>query len=212
MFITLEGIEGAGKTSQVENIVAFFKTRGYDCVTTREPGGTSIGTQIRGILLDPANADLDAGAELLLYMADRVQHIRAFIQPHLADGHVVLCDRFFDATLVYQGYARGVDRTLIRNLHQMVCGDLRPDVTFLFDLDPAVGLARAWHQIRNGDRVDLETRFEQEQLAFHQKVREGYLDLARREPGRFRVIDAGQSETQVTRAVESILDQLVALL
>lgn len=210
MFITLEGIEGAGKTSQVENIVAFFNARGYDCVTTREPGGTPIGAQIRGVLLDPANADLDAGAELLLYVADRVQHIRTVIQPHLEAGHVVLCDRFFDATLVYQGYARGVGQTLIRDLHRLVCGDLQPDATLLFDLDPAVGLARAWHQIRNGDRADLESRFEQEKLAFHQKVRDGYLDLARREPQRFRVIDAGQSEEQVARAVERALDQFLA--
>ena len=111
---------------------------------------------------------------------------------------------------MYQGFARGLDQTLIRALHRLVCADLQPDATLLLDLDPAVGLARAWRQIRNGDREDLETRFEQEQLAFHQKVREGYLDLARREPQRFRIIDAGQGETQVTRAVERALDQILA--
>jgi dTMP kinase len=118
MFITLEGIEGAGKTSQVRNIVAMLQARGYECVTTREPGGTPIGAQIRGVLLDPANSGLDARAELLLYVADRVQHIQTLIKPRLTAGSAVLCDRFFDATLVYQGYARGLDKGLIRNLHR----------------------------------------------------------------------------------------------
>ena len=114
MLITLEGIEGGGKTSQIANMVAFIESRGYACRTTREPGGTAIGTQIRGVLLNPANHDLDPLSELLLYVADRVQHIQAVIAPRLAAGDVVLCDRFFDATLVYQGYARGLDKTLIR--------------------------------------------------------------------------------------------------
>jgi dTMP kinase len=209
MFISLEGIEGAGKTTQLKNIVAYLQGRGYECVTTREPGGTDIGARIRGILLDPANQELDAVAELLLYVADRVQHLRTFIQPHLAAGRVVLCDRYFDATLVYQGYARGVDTTLIRRLHQLVCDNLQPDITLLFDLDPSVGLGRAWDQIRNGARTSLETRFEQEKLAFHQKVREGYLDLARMEPGRFRVIDAEQEPRTVALAVETLLTQLL---
>ncbi len=209
MFISLEGIEGAGKTSQLKNIIAYLKGRGYECVTTREPGGTDIGTRIRGILLDPANKDLDTVAELLLYVADRVQHLRTFIKPHLAAGRVVLCDRYFDATLAYQGYARGVDKTLIRRLHQLVCDNLQPDCTLLFDLDPSVGLGRAWGQIRNGARTRLETRFEQEKLAFHQKVREGYLDLARMEPERFRVIDAGQDPRAVSLAVENLLTQLL---
>jgi dTMP kinase len=209
MFISLEGIEGAGKTTQLKNIVAYLQGRGYECVTTREPGGTDIGARIRGILLDPANQDLDAVAELLLYVADRVQHLRTFIRPHLTAGRVVLCDRYFDATLVYQGYARGVDKTLIRRLHQLVCDNLQPDITLLFDLDPSVGLGRAWDQIQNGARTQLETRFEQEKLAFHQKVREGYLDLARMEPGRFRVIDAGQDLRTVALAVETLLTQLL---
>lgn len=205
MFITLEGIEGAGKSSQLENIVAFFKDRGYPCVTTREPGGTAVGTQIRGILLDPENRDLDPRAELLLYVADRIQHIKKVIEPHLAGRRVVLCDRFFDATLVYQGYARGLDTGLIRDLHRLVCNDLAPDLTLLFDLDPRVGLARAWRQIDSGGRTDLESRFELEALAFHQKVRSGYLELARIDPGRFRIIDAAQERDEVTRAIEAVL-------
>jgi dTMP kinase len=209
MFITLEGIEGAGKTTQVENIVAFFKARGYEVVTTREPGGTRIGEQIRTILLDEANADLDAGTELLLYVADRVQHIRTFIEPHLRAGRVVVCDRYFDATLVYQGYARGVDKEMIRGLHRLVCNGLQPDVTLLFDLDPRVGLARAWQRIKNKASLEAESRFEQEALSFHQKVRNGYLDLARMDPGRIKIIDADRDPDQVAGDLDAVLKLLV---
>jgi dTMP kinase len=122
---------------------------------------------------------------------------------------VVLCDRFFDATLVYQGYARGLDRALIIELHRLVCHNLQPDVTLLFDLDPTVGLKRAWQAIDAGGRSHQETRFEHEQLAFHQKVRTGYLDLAQREPQRFRVIDAAGDVQQITRSVEAVLGALL---
>ncbi len=205
MFITLEGIEGAGKTTQLEKIVAFLESRGYECQTTREPGGTAIGERIRGILLDPAHVKLDPVAELLLYMADRVQHIRTVIEPGMAAGRVVLCDRFFDATLVYQGYARGLDLKMIRRLHQLACDNLQPDLTLLFDLDPTVGLQRAWRQIHNGARTNAETRFEQEKIGFHRKVRAGYLELARIAPERIRVVDAGLAEQAVSQAVKQIL-------
>ncbi len=205
MFITLEGIEGAGKTSQLDNIVAFMEGRGYECITTREPGGTAIGSQIRGVLLNPENDNLDPDAELLLYVADRVQHIRTLIEPHLTAGRVVICDRFYDATLVYQGYARGLDIGLIRNLHRWVCHDLTPDLTLLFDLEPKVGLARAWRQIDSGGRTDQESRFEMEKLAFHEKVRQGYLELSQGAPERFRIIDAQQSPQQVSQALQDVL-------
>jgi dTMP kinase len=209
MFITLEGVEGSGKSTQIENIVAFLQVRGYECVTSREPGGTDIGAQIREVLLDPRNTDLDAAAELLLYTADRVQHIRSVIFPHLAAGRVVVCDRFFDATMVYQGYARGLDKKMIRSLHRLVCDDLQPDLTLLFDLEPHLGLQRAWRQINSGGRTQAETRFEQEKLAFHQAVRDGYLDIARREPGRFRIIDADQSPQAVARSIEAELESVL---
>jgi dTMP kinase len=205
MFITLEGVEGAGKTSQVENIVAFFKARGYECVTTREPGGTAVGRQIRAILLDAANTGMDAGTELLLYVADRVQHIQSLIKPHLEAGRVVICDRYADATLVYQGFARGLDSALIRRLHTLMCHDLQPDVTILFDLEPELGLARAWQRIEGRSGQADESRFEQETLVFHQKVREGYLTLARDNPHRFSIIDARQDKQNVTRAIENLL-------
>lgn len=210
MFITLEGIEGAGKTSQLDNIVAFMTACGYECVTTREPGGTDIGAQIRKVLLNPAHKDLDARAELLLYVADRIQHINTVIEPNLESGRVVICDRFFDATLVYQGYARGLDRQLMRDLHAMVCGGLKPDLTLLFDLAPEIGLERAWRRINNGTLENAESRFENEKLQFHNKVRQGYLDLAQMEPRRFRVIDAGQAEDAVAEALRGVLSDYLA--
>jgi dTMP kinase len=156
-------------------------------------------------LLNPENNDLNADTELLLYVADRVQHIKTVIEPHLKDHRVVICDRFYDATMVYQGYARGLDKTLIRNLHHLVCGNLTPDLTLLFDLDPEVGLARAWRDIENGGRTDQESRFEKEKRVFHEKVRQGYLDAASSEPGRFRIIDAGQEYHRVTADIEMVL-------
>ena len=205
MFITLEGVEGAGKTSQLENIVAFLKSKGYVCVTTREPGGTPIGQKIRGILLAPESRDLTPEAELMLYVADRVQHIKALIEPSLDAGHAVVCDRFFDATLVYQGVARGLDPALITTLHRLVCADLQPDLTLLFDLDPAAGLARAWRQLNNGTRNQGESRFEGEKAAFHHKVRDGYLALARQNPARYRIIDASHPMDRVSKSVEKTL-------
>jgi dTMP kinase len=210
MFITLEGIEGAGKTCQLTNIVTFLTSKGHECITTREPGGTAIGGQIRGVLLDPSNTGLVPAAELLLYVADRIQHIRTVIEPHLAANRTVLCDRFFDATLVYQGYARGLDKTLIYQLHALVCDNLQPDLTLLFDLEPETGLARAWRQINNGDRTGSESRFEQETIEFHRKVRAGYLDLARKSPQRFRIIDAGRDKQAVTKAVHRELATYLA--
>ncbi len=209
MLITLEGIEGAGKTSQIQNIVALLEARGYECVTTREPGGTEIGLQIREVLLNPANIELDARAELMLYVADRIQHIQRVIRPQLKAGKVVLCDRFFDATLVYQGYARGLDKRLICDLHRLVCDDLKPDLTLLFDLKPETGLSRAWRQINSGGRVGAESRFEQEKIDFHQKVRNGYLDVARSEPQRFRLVDAEQNQSQVFTAISLLLNDFL---
>ena len=201
MFITLEGIEGSGKTTQIKNIVEFLENKGYDCVVTREPGGTKIGEKIRSILLDPENRDMEPACELLLYFSDRVQHIKELINPALSEGKTIICDRFFDATLVYQGYARGLSIDLIIKLHQMIAYGLKPDITILLDLLPEIGLSRAWEQIDNGSRSGGETRFEKETLLFHEKIRAGYLELARLEPKRFRVIDASKSENQVKQQI-----------
>lgn len=205
MFITLEGIEGSGKTTQLDPMVAFLTQKGHDCIVTREPGGTRIGQQIRAILLDPHNKALDPLSELLLYAADRAQHIKTKIIPDLSAGKTVICDRFFDATTVYQGYGRDLDISIINMLHQIVLDGLKPDLTILFDLPVETGLSRAWKQINDGSRSDLETRFEEEALAFHQKIRDGYLELAKREPDRFRIIDAGGSKETVKEAVTNTL-------
>lgn len=205
MFITLEGIEGSGKTTQLGFIADLLKEKGHACVITREPGGTEIGKKIRRILLDPNCDAMDPATELLLYTADRVQHAKELIRPSLAAGQTVICDRYFDATLVYQGYARGLDVELIERLHRLMLSDLKPDLTLLLDLPPELGLSRAWAQIRDGSRTGMETRFENEALLFHEKVREGYLVLARREPDRFRIIDASRDVDNVREEIRKMI-------
>ena len=211
MFITLEGGEGAGKTTQVVHLAGFLARQGVKSILTREPGGTVLGKQIRSLLLNPDHTGMAAETELLLYMADRAEHVHTIIRPALAAGTTVLCDRFFDATLVYQGVARGLAAEWIGQLHDLVFDGLRPDLTLLLDLPPEVGLARARRQLEKGVRSKRESRFEDETLVFHQRVREGYLALAHQEPGRFRVIDAGQDELRVWKdiqaAVEAVLNE-----
>jgi dTMP kinase len=207
MFISLEGIEGCGKTTQINHLKDFIEKKGQACVVTREPGGTAIGGDIRSILLNPANNNLVPKAELLLYMADRAQHIAALIKPALAQNKVVLCDRYFDATVVYQGYARGLGTKFICELHRLLLEDFKPDITLLLDLSPKVGLARAWKELNNGTRSGTESRFEEETLSFHEKVRSGYLELARQEPDRFKIIDAANEETRVQADIQGVLEQ-----
>ena len=177
MFITFEGIEGSGKTTQIQAVHANLVHKGHDCIVTREPGGSKIGRQIRSILLDSKNKGLQPLAELLLYMADRAQHLDETVKPGLSAGKIILCDRYYDATVAYQGYARGLDSDLISRLHGLAFADYKPDITFLLDLPPEIGLGRAWRQIENGQRTGKETRFEEETLGFHRSVREGYLAL-----------------------------------
>ncbi len=209
MFITLEGIEGSGKTTQIDRLAEFLEANGMKCVTTRQPGGTVIGENIRSILLNPANHTLQPMTELLLYLADRAQHIDEIISPALAAGKTVICDRYFDATLVYQGYARGLSVQLLLELHQILFDNLKPDVTLLLDLSPRQGLERAWQQLNSGQRVGHESRFENEAVAFHKKVRTGYLELARLEPQRFRIIDAAQSPDQVFAEISKTLSSFL---
>jgi dTMP kinase len=206
MFITLEGGEGAGKTTQVVHLAGFLARQGVKSILTREPGGTVLGKQIRSLLLNPDHTGMAAETELLLYMADRAEHVHTIIRPALAAGTTVLCDRFFDATLVYQGVARGLAAEWIGRLHDLVFDGLRPDLTLLLDLPPEVGLARARRQLEKGVRSKRESRFEDETLVFHQRVREGYLALAHQEPGRFRVIDAGQDELRVWKDIQAAVE------
>ena len=206
MFITLEGIEGSGKSTQILHVFNFLNKLGLKCVITREPGGTRIGRKIRSILLDPESSAMNPAAELLLYTADRVQHIQEIILPMIEGGSIVICDRYFDATLAYQGVARGLDMSLIQDLHKLICRNLKPDLTFLLDLTPDTGLLRAWKQLKSGSRTDTESRFENETLAFHERVRAGYLAIAEKEPERFRIIDASQSQDQVQAQIGRVLE------
>ena len=209
MFITIEGIEGSGKTSQIKHIADFLKDHGLDYVITREPGGTITGKKIRSILLDPENKDIDPIAELLLYNADRVHHINKIIRPSLSKGKIIICDRYFDSTIAYQGYARGLNISLIKKLHELVAENLKPDITFLLDLKPKIGLERVWKQVKNGERSFIETRFEKEVLSFHEKVRKGFLAMAEFEPDRFKIIDASQNITNVKKIIIKILKTII---
>ena len=207
MFITFEGIEGAGKTTQIKRLHAFLIKKGYDSIITREPGGTKIGGHIRAILLDPKNSDMKPLTELLLYSADRAQHINEIIKPALNKNKIILCDRYFDATMVYQGVTRGVNTELVKKLHEIIFDNLKPDITFLLDLAPKLGLQRAWKDINKGFRKNNETRFENEKFAFHEKIRAGYLELAYNEPERFRIIDASKDQDRI---YQEIIDFLIA--
>ena len=160
MFITLEGIEGSGKTTQLTHIEAFFARRGMETLVTREPGGTMVGEKIRAVLLNPDIEKMSPLTELFLYEADRIEHLEKIIRPALAAGKIVLCDRFYDATVVYQGYGRGLDLEMIHRLHRLILGNLKPDLTILFDLTPEIGLDRAWNQVGNGDENSVRDAVE----------------------------------------------------
>jgi len=207
-FITFEGIEGSGKSTQIALLAKYLTLSGTRITLTREPGGTPIGDQVRKILLDPANRMLDPTAELLLYAASRAQHLHEVILPRLAEGTTVLCDRFSDATLAYQGYGRGLDREMIRTLDRIVTTGMRPDLTLLFDINSSVGITRA--RGRNDSRgLEAEARFENEELAFHDRVRQGYLALAAQEPDRIRIVDGAGTPEAVQERVRKIADGLL---
>ncbi len=210
VFVTFEGIEGSGKSTQIGLLADYLTTLGRPVTLTREPGGTPIGDQVRKILLDPASKGLDPVAELLLYTASRVQHLREVILPALEKGRVVLCDRFSDATLAYQGHGRGLDIDMIRALDRIVTGGRLPDLTILLDIGAAAGLARA--RGRNSSRqLEHEGRFENEEAAFHHRVREGYLALAKEQPERFRVVDASRSPDEVGQEIREIVDDMLRM-
>ncbi|MEB6590835.1 dTMP kinase [Pseudomonas asiatica] len=198
LFITLEGPEGAGKSTNRDYLAARLREQGLDVVLTREPGGTPLAEKVRELLLAPSDEAMAADTELLLVFAARAQHLAQVIRPALARGAVVLCDRFTDATYAYQGGGRGLPVERIASLEQFVQGDLRPDLTLVFDLPVEVGLARAAAR----GRLD---RFEQEGQAFFEAVRQAYLQRALREPQRYRLLDAAQPLEAVQRAIDALL-------
>ncbi|SUF08920.1 Thymidylate kinase [Pseudomonas putida] len=198
LFITLEGPEGAGKSTNRDYLAARLREQGLDVVLTREPGGTPLAEKVRELLLAPSDEVMAADTELLLVFAARAQHLAQVIRPALERGVVVLCDRFTDATYAYQGGGRGLSVERIAVLEQFVQGELRPDLTLVFDLPVEVGLARAAAR----GRLD---RFEQEGQAFFEAVRQAYLQRARREPQRYDLLDAAQPLEAVQRAIDALL-------
>lgn len=199
MFITFEGPEGSGKSSQIRLLGAFLQSLGYVVRLTREPGGTPIGDEIRACVHNVHNMHMCPEAELLLYSASRAQLVWEVIRPSLAAGQMVLCDRYSDSTLAYQGYGRGLELNALRQITNFATGGLKPDLTFLLDIDVEVGLSRRSDGGMEMNRLDLET------VAFHQRVRQGYHHLASLEPSRWVIIDADD-------AVEAVQEKLRAVI
>jgi len=207
-FVTFEGGDGTGKTTQIKALESYLNSRGRSCLVTREPGGTELGAMLRRVLLEAGGATIAPSSELFLYLADRAQHVSEVIRPALAAGKLVLCDRFTDSTLAYQGYGRGLDLGLLRQFNSVADAGTRPDLTLLLDCPIDIGLGRtASRQAQSRSDAPKEDRFEREQLEFHEKVRAGFLDLARHEPGRFRVIDAAQPAADVSLEIRRIIDE-----
>jgi dTMP kinase len=208
-FITFEGGEGSGKTTQIKLAADWLGERGIPVLSTAEPGGTPLGRKIREILLNLGSWTIGAEAELLLFAAARAQHVRETILPALEAGQRVLCDRFADATLAYQGFGRGLDVAFIRTLNDFSTCSLKPDLTLLFDLPVETGLERAKKRTDGGRPEAAEDRFEREEGTFHGRIREGYLSLAAEEPERFRIIN-GAAEVETVR--REVCRHLTALL
>jgi dTMP kinase len=206
-FLTFEGMDGCGKTTQIRLLAQHLRSQGREVVETVEPGGTEIGRQIRRILLDPANGAIQARTELLLYFASRAQNVDEVIRPALERGDIVLCDRFTDSTLVYQGCGRGLDAEIVLDLDRIACQGLRPATTVLIDIDLETSLNRA--KRRNERFGQSESRIDEESAAFHESVRQGYLALAAAEPARFVVIDGRASIGEVAKRVQEALQKRV---
>ena len=202
-FVSFEGIEGCGKTTQIALLSEALKRRSIPHSVTREPGGTAVGEGIRKILLHSETIHLTAAAELLLFYASRSQNILEKIEPSLARGEVVICDRFYHASMAYQGYGRGIPIEFIEKLTDLVCGERRPEITILLDIEPEVGLARA--RARNSKRSEDEGRFEMEEIPFYTKIRNGYLELAHRERDRIRTVAANRPIDVIHQDVLQIL-------
>ena len=204
LFITFEGIEGCGKTTQAKLFMEKLHQLHVPALLTREPGGTRIGDQIRKILLHADNTDMVPMAELLLYEASRAQHVQQVITPNLHNGIHVICDRYGDASVAYQGAGRNLTPQLVKEANRLATGGLQPHLTILIDIDPQQGLSRARARNLAFDFAIQEGRFEEEDIAFHRKVREGYLTLAQEHPARFRIIGGSGSVEEVNRQIQDI--------
>ena len=205
MFITIEGPDGGGKTTQMNMLVPVLEERGLDIVRTREPGGTDIGDQIRSVIMDMKNKSMDPRAEILLFCASRAQLVSELIRPSLASGKIVLCDRYADSTMAYQGYGHGLDRTVLKNLLEFATGGLKPDLTILLDISAEAGLRR---RITNHDEWN---RMDDYALQFHERVRNGYLEMAAAEPNRFVIINADRPKEAVHEDIINRLESLMKM-
>ncbi|HVA00749.1 MAG TPA: dTMP kinase [Terriglobia bacterium] len=208
IFITFEGIDGSGKSTQVSKLVEYLRGRSVPAVMTREPGGTKVGEHIRALLLHPGNGKMASLTELVLMYAAREQHLDEVVRPALARGRVIVSDRYNDASFAYQGYGRMLGARTVRALDQIICGRTQPDLTLLLDLDPRTALERA--RRRNSHRRSRDTRFENHGLKFQQRVRAGYLAMARQQPRRIKVIPADRPAAEIQEDVRKLVDALLA--
>lgn len=204
-FITFEGLDGCGKTTQLDRLASALKAAGHDVVTTREPGGTPIGERVRAILLDARTEGLSPRAELALMFAARAEHIHQVIKPALRQGKIVLCDRFTDSSEAYQGYGRQLGSDTVLKMHEVACQDFWPDLTILLMNDLAASVTRA--QRRNATDQDKEGRFENEDAAFHERVQRGYEEIARRDPKRVLAVDARGTVEEVRQRIVAALKE-----
>jgi len=212
-FITFEGPEGSGKTTQIERLAAWLRSKGHDVVVTFEPGGTEIGARVRALLFDLAHGEMTARTELLLMNAARAQHVEQVIEPALAAGKIVLSDRFAESSLAYQGFGRELGLDVAEPICEFATGGLKPNLVLLLDLDVAKGLKRN-RKLDAGSAAQgatKENRFEAESLAFHQRVRDGFLQLAKREPDRFVVLDATRSVLELEAEIRKIVAERLGL-
>ena len=209
MFITFEGIEGTGKTTQIKKLTAFLEESGHDVDVTLEPGGSRIGKELRKILLNMDSTDITGECELFLYLADRAQHVGQVIKPAVEAGKIIISDRFADSTIVYQGYGRGLDPKLLRELNDVAVSGNWPDLTILLDLDPEIGLKRAMTRNLQENKMQEEGRFEAESLEFHSRVREGYLTWAALNNDRFLVVNADQTPDEIFEEIkEKVVERI----
>jgi len=211
LFITFEGIEGSGKSTQMNLLKGYLEKKGRSVLSLREPGGTSIGESLRRILLTVGDEEIAPATELFLYEACRAQLVANVIRPALASGRIVLCDRFIDSTLAYQGHGRGIDSGHIRSMNDTASGGIKPDITFFLDIEAEAGLKRAWSRLNDGDGDGddgvKEDRFEREDMAFHERVRQGFLEIAAREQ-RVRIIDGRREIHSIHLEICAIINKM----
>jgi dTMP kinase len=208
LLITFEGVEGSGKTTQIGRLRRYLTKKRIPCKVTREPGGCPIGERIRRILLNPNHKEMFPLSELFLYEASRAQHVKEVIKPLLKKGGIILCDRFNDASIAYQGFGRKVDLKWVEKLNRLSSQGIKPDLTFLLDCPSDLGIKRALRRNR-ALKKERDDRFEREKIQFHRLVRKGYLSIARQEPDRVRVIDTRHGEEKVFEKIRQIVDKLI---